>query len=126
MFTMDVQAVQLVPHLKASALYFKQKLAIHNFTVYNVVTHEVVCYVWHEGEGEVTANVYASCITHFINNHTLPDKELVFYSDGCGSQNHNVTLTNALLTVAQERKITFSKSILKRDIHKWSVTSCIA
>jgi len=69
MFTMDVQAVQLVPHLKASALYFKQKLAIHNFTVYNVVTHEVVCYVWHEGEGEVTANVYASCITHFINNH---------------------------------------------------------
>ena len=114
MFTMDVQAVQLVPHLKASALYFKQKLAIHNFTVYNVVTHDVVCYVWHEGEGEVTANVYASCITHFIDNHTLPNKDLVFYSDGCGSQNRNATLSNVLLSVAHERKVTIFQKYLEK------------
>lgn len=35
-FTMDVQAVQLVPSTRASSLYFKQKLACHNFTIYNL------------------------------------------------------------------------------------------
>ena len=49
-FTMDVQAVQLIPYLQSSALYFIQKLAVHNFTIYNIATNEVVCYVWHEGE----------------------------------------------------------------------------
>jgi len=39
--TMDVQAVQLLPHLQASALYFKQKLAVHNFTLYNLANDDV-------------------------------------------------------------------------------------
>ena len=67
-FTMDVQAVQLVPCLNTSAQYFKQKLACHNFTVYNVANNDVVCYVWHEGEGEVTSHVYTSCICHLLKN----------------------------------------------------------
>lgn len=32
-FTVDVQAVQMIPHLPAGALYFKQKLKCHQFTV---------------------------------------------------------------------------------------------
>ena len=34
--TMDLQAVLLSPCLKASALYYKTKLAVHNFTVYDL------------------------------------------------------------------------------------------
>ncbi len=36
---MDLQALLLCPKLKASALYYKTKLAVHNFTVYNMLTH---------------------------------------------------------------------------------------
>lgn len=43
--TVDVQAVQLVPHVQAGMVYFKQKLACHNYTLYNLKTDKVVCYV---------------------------------------------------------------------------------
>ena len=41
---MDLQAVLLAPQMKASALYYKTKLAVHNFTVYNLATNDVVCF----------------------------------------------------------------------------------
>ncbi|KAF2887873.1 hypothetical protein ILUMI_18300, partial [Ignelater luminosus] len=50
-YTMDVQAVQLVPSLQAGIIYFKQKLACHNFTIYSLSDDKVVCYVLYEGEG---------------------------------------------------------------------------
>ena len=37
--TMDAQAVQLVPQLQASVLYFHQKLPVHNFIVYILSTN---------------------------------------------------------------------------------------
>ena len=43
-FTMDVQAVKISPCLYASALYYKTKLSCHNFTVYNLSTHDSTCY----------------------------------------------------------------------------------
>ena len=30
-------------------------LFVHNFTVYNLATHEAMCFVWHEGEGELSS-----------------------------------------------------------------------
>lgn len=38
--TMDLQAVLLAPTLQASALYYKQKLAVHNFVIYDLATHD--------------------------------------------------------------------------------------
>jgi len=35
-YTMDLEAVMLRPLLKASALYYKTKLAVHNFTVFSL------------------------------------------------------------------------------------------
>ncbi|KAJ4430834.1 hypothetical protein ANN_19425 [Periplaneta americana] len=66
-FTMDVQAVQLVPATQASSMYFKQKLTCHNFTIYNLGDGSVVCYVWHEGEGGLDAHVFATCIANFLD-----------------------------------------------------------
>lgn len=98
-FTVDVQAVQLVPHVPAGMVYFKQKLAVHNFTIYNLCNDRVVCYVWHEGEGGMDSNCFASCLTDFMSeelDETEKSKTKIFYSDGCSAQNRNVTLANAL------------------------------
>lgn len=65
-FTMDMQAVLLSPSLKASALYYKSKLKVHNYTIYNLKTNEAVCYLWDESEGGLDANEFASVISHFI------------------------------------------------------------
>lgn len=111
-FTMDVQAVQLVPHLKASAVYFKTKLACHNYTVYDLASQEVVCYIWHEGEGELIAEVFASFILDFL--HTCPlDKEIIFFTDGCNYQNRNATLSNALLHFAIANKVVVTHKYLE-------------
>lgn len=112
--TMDVQAVQLVPYLQASALYFRQKLAVHNFTVYNLATNEVACYVWHEGEGELNANVFTSCVVHYFVSELGCNKDIAIYSDGCGSQNRNVTLSNALSALARDKGITITQNYLEK------------
>lgn len=70
---MDLLAVLLAPRLLASALYYKTKLCVHNFTLYDVVTRDVTCYVWHEGEGGVTANEFASCVVDYLNEHLQYD-----------------------------------------------------
>ena len=69
-FTMDLQSVLLSPSLKASALYYRTKLCVHNFTIFNCVTKDVMCYVWHEAEGGLSANEFASCIVDFLSSNT--------------------------------------------------------
>ena len=112
--TVDVQAVQLIPYLQASALYFKQKLAVHNFTVYNLNNDDVVCYVWHEGEGELNAHIFASCLTNYLETEINCDKEIVIYSDGCGSQNRNATLSNALSFLARRKGVSIIQKYLEK------------
>nr|CAI5827869.1 unnamed protein product [Callosobruchus analis] len=92
--TMDLQAVLLCPLLKASAIYRKKKLIFHNFTMFNNVTHEVTCYVWHEGEGNITANEFSSCIVDYIEKNCNEKlKEIILWSDGCTYQNRNSILS---------------------------------
>lgn len=44
-FTQDVQSPKLAPCLQASAIYYKTKLCVHNFTMYNLATRETSCLV---------------------------------------------------------------------------------
>lgn len=106
-FTVDVQAVQLVPQLHASMLYFKQKLACHNYTIYNIATKTVVCYVWHEGEGGMESNCFATCLVDFLDNEIpqeAKNKPIMFYSDGCSAQNRNALLSNVLLNYSMRNR----------------------
>jgi len=56
---MDMQSVLLAPRQQASALYYKTKLCIHNFTFFDLNTKDGVHYVWHEGEGGLSAMSFA-------------------------------------------------------------------
>lgn len=93
--TMDVQGVLLCPKLLVSKQYYKQKLQLHNFTIYISNSKEVHCYVWHEGDGSVTSNEFVSCIMHFIKSNTKYTK-IILISDGCTYQNRNRNLVSAL------------------------------
>lgn len=114
-FTQDVQAVKLAPYLQASAIYYKTKLCVHNFTLYNLATKEVMCYWFDESNCTLEASAFASCIIDHLemvmNQKLLP---IILYSDGCCAQNRNATLSNALLRLSIEKNIVITQKYLEK------------
>lgn len=102
----DLQSVKLCPMLQASALYYKTKLCVHNFTMYNLHTRDVHCYWFDEHNAGLVESVFVSCIIDCLRK-TLSEKPLpiVLFSDECSSQNRNVILSNALLHLAIEYNV---------------------
>jgi hypothetical protein len=113
--TVDLQSLLLCPQLNASCLYYKTKLSCHNYTIYDLVTKDVVCYFWNETDGDLSSNVFTSCMIDYLESLDLTGVEtVIIYSDGCGYQNRNVTLANALLKFATERHVTIEQKYLER------------
>lgn len=75
-FTMDLQSVLLSPKSNVSSLYYKTKLIVHNFTLFNIKTKAGYCYLWHEGEAGLTSNVFASIIYYFLITHVIRSTEM--------------------------------------------------
>ncbi|KAM3602808.1 uncharacterized protein V6R79_011236 [Siganus canaliculatus] len=89
---MDLQAVLLCPNTQASSLYYRTKLQVHNFTLFNLRSQEGYCYLWDESEGDLCSEVFGHIqYCHFegvIKGH--PElKEIIVWSDGCGYPNRN-------------------------------------
>ncbi|XP_014678087.1 PREDICTED: uncharacterized protein LOC106817882 isoform X2 [Priapulus caudatus] len=107
-WTMDLQAVLLCPKSKASKLYYKTKMQVHNFTLMNLKTKEGCCYEWDETEGNLGSEVFAYLQWKHFDRviHNNPGiKTIIIWSDGCGYQNRNVTVTNAFLNLAMKHDI---------------------
>lgn len=107
---MDLESVLLCPKTNASSMYYKQKLQVHNFTIYELNNpNNVMLYVWHEANGSVSANEFTSCIIDYIETSKANNQEyeqIVLISDGCGYQNRNKTLASALSYAAKSLSIT--------------------
>lgn len=100
-FTGDTQAVKLSPDLNATAVYFKTRLQVHNYTIYNLVTHQCTNHWWDETQGDLSASSFVSCIIAYFEKNCLSDTfPITLYSDGCGYQNRNQFLSNALSNFA--------------------------
>ncbi|KAJ8887349.1 hypothetical protein PR048_013564 [Dryococelus australis] len=65
-YIMDLQKVLLAPSLNASDVYYKTKLVVHNFTLFDLKTKVGYCYLWHESEGGITSNEFSSIICDII------------------------------------------------------------
>lgn len=124
--TVDVQAVKLAPMLKASAIYYKTKLCVHNYTIYNLANSEVMCHLWDETQGGLEANVFATMLSDYLQNHLLKEpntKEFIIYSDGCGYQNKNATIANALLKFAVENNVILYQKYFEKGHYQMEVDS---
>ncbi|KAL4717006.1 hypothetical protein ACJJTC_001867 [Scirpophaga incertulas] len=124
-FTHDLQSVQLCPKLEASAIYYKTKLCVHNFTIYNLENKDVHCYWFYECTAGLVASVYTTCIIDCLKK-TLSKKLLpiIIYSDGCTVQNRNAVLSNALLELAMDYNIQVEQKILEKGHTQMEVDSC--
>ena len=121
--TMDVQAVLLSPSLNASALYYKTKLTVHNFTMYDLRSHDVKCYVWHEGEAGLSASEFASCVADYLTVHAHEYDTAILYSDGCTYQNRNVVMANTLLSLSKRHGKVIQQKFLERGHTQMEVDS---
>ena len=114
-WTVDVQAVLICPKTQASAMYYKTKLQVHNFTCFNLGNKDGYCYTWEEHEGDLSAEVFAHIqFQHFAKlldaNPTI--EKIVVWSDGCGYQNRNAVLSNAYLHLANQYNIVIEQKFL--------------
>lgn len=113
-YCVDLQAVLLAPRLNVTANYYKTKLKVHNLTYYNLNNKDVTCFVWHEGEGGLESDVFASIATIFLNREISKHqpKKIVIWSDGCCYQNRNTKLSNALIEIVKNRSVTIEQKYL--------------
>lgn len=103
--TQDLQAVKVCPSLNASALYYKTKLCVHNFTIFDVNSHNTRCYWFSETDADLTANTFTSCIIDYLTDKCDLGKPIIVWSDGCVYQNKNSILSNALLSFSMSKKV---------------------
>lgn len=86
----DFQKVLTSPHGNTSIYYYKRKLNVYNFTVYNMSSKEAFCYMWDEQIAKRGANEVASCLYDFLSKLALKGvTEIYLWSDNCGGQNRN-------------------------------------
>lgn len=78
---MDVQAVKLAPFIRASSMYYKTKLCVHNFTIFNQATADV-CYLWDETNGGLESSIFATMAINYLNNiiEKTPTKPIFQYT----------------------------------------------
>lgn len=110
--TMDLQAVKVCPSLNASSVYFKTKLSVHNFTVYNIVTKHCTCYWFDETQADLQSSTFVSFVFDYIKRFLNDGKPIIIYSDGCTYQNRNNIMSNALLRLSEELKVTIEQKFL--------------
>ncbi|KAK4882731.1 hypothetical protein RN001_006050 [Aquatica leii] len=105
-FTMDMQAVKLAPMIRATAIYFKTKLAVHNYTVFNLVTKNVHCYLWHEVEGGLEASPFS--VEYLSHDYFLDYTNLSYYdSIRPGVRRHDPTINDLRCIKYEESGISF-------------------
>lgn len=121
--TMDLQRVLLSPSLQASAMYYKTKLAVHNFTIFDLTTKETICYVWNEAQGGLSGNEFATCIFKHLEKDLSFDKYII-YSDGCTYQNRNSVMSTALRHFARKHEKIVIQKYLEKGHTQMEVDSC--
>lgn len=104
-----------MPALYTIIIYYNvMKLKIHNMTIYNLSNGQCTNYVWHEAEGELEASVFATILIKHLIKYCINKIPIIIYSDGCGYQNRNIVLANALLHFSKCHKVQIERKFLVR------------
>lgn len=82
----DLQAILYVPHAGDSQIYYKRKLAIYNFTIFDH-QHNGFCYMWDESNGSKRCNEINSHLISYLWALPFNVTEVTTWSDTCSGQN---------------------------------------
>lgn len=93
----DLEAILSVPFSADCQIYYKRKLSVFNFTIFDSFDHSGHCFVWDETHGSKGASEIGTCLLKYL--HSLPHtvSHVSSFSDTCGGQNRNQFVTAAML-----------------------------
>ncbi|XP_033103438.1 uncharacterized protein LOC117106195 [Anneissia japonica] len=100
-FRFDLEQVLLSPKMNVSALFYRRKLATYNLTTYDLDSHNVNCFMWHEGVGERGSSEIATCMYQYLKSLPAKVTRVIFFSDTCSGQNRNQYFSSMCLNVVR-------------------------
>ncbi|KAL4719252.1 hypothetical protein ACJJTC_018955 [Scirpophaga incertulas] len=111
----DFQKVLSAPHGNISIYYYRRKLNVYNFTIFELASKEAFCYMWDEQIAKRGANEVASCLYDFFSKLVSKGiSEVNLWSDNCGGQNRNRIVYYMYLLAANIFKIKICHRFLEK------------
>lgn len=93
----DLESVRHCPQVGSKLLFYKRRLAVFNFTIYDVGSRKATCYMWDESCSARGSNEVASCLYGYLKDNCNVGKKIVMMSDGCVGQNKNSIVSSMLI-----------------------------
>ena len=100
--TFDLLAVLTTPSAGDAQIYYKRKLSVYNFTIYDNSSTNGHCYLWDETERGRGANEIASILLSYLHNLPRSVRHFTSFSDTCAGQNRNQFMAAAMLHAVQQ------------------------
>lgn len=95
----DLQAILSVPFSSDNQVYYRRKLNVYNFTIFEGHNSNGECFVWDECAGSKGSSEIATCLFKYLTSLPATVKHVTTYSDTCGGQNGNKFFAAAMLYV---------------------------
>lgn len=94
----DLQQVIYLPCSNESAVFYKRRFSVFNFTFYNIFNKDCFCYTWSEADSKRGSSEIATCVYNALKFYDSKGiKVASLYSDGCSGQNKNSIMATMLL-----------------------------
>lgn len=113
----DFQKVLQCPFGETSVFFYKRKLNLHNFTIYNLASHQGHCYLWDETIASQGSSEVSSCLYKFMleeKNKNNNVNKFIFWTDNCPGQNKNKILFSFYSWASKKLKIDISHKFLEK------------
>jgi len=92
MATFDLESILQLPCGQVSQLYYKHKLIVFNFTVYENPGERGCCYLWTEVDGGKGSDNIGTCLLEYLRSLPSTVSRIDLFSDNCGGQNKNTQI----------------------------------
>lgn len=110
----DLQKVLSCPRSETSVFFYRSKLSLYNFTIFDLNLHQGFCYMWTEITAGRGANEVASNLLSFIKMKSESGtKEFRFYSDGPTGQNKNRFVFAQYLLASSKLQVSITHRFLE-------------
>jgi hypothetical protein len=110
----DFQKILSAPAGEASMLYYKRKVSIYNFTVFEMGDSIGTCFVWDETIAGRGCNEVGSCLMNRMEGHVAKGvTEFALFSDNCAGQNRNRFVFGAYAFFARKFGVTIEHTFLE-------------
>lgn len=104
----DLQQTLRVPRLHTGVAYYKRKMWLYNFCVYDLNKKKGNMFVWEESRVRRGSNDIASCLMKWFDAELREDntvKQLRIYCDNCTRQNKNIYMVLMALRLIHARQL---------------------